>query len=295
MIARIQKELKKNYLVYIVLIPIFIHFLIFQIIPFVFALFISFFKWDYINTPIFIGLENWTRAFHDTLFLKSMTNTLLFTLYFVGPVIALGLILALIIGSKINKLAFVRGIYFLPVVTSFVVLSAIWRWMFSSGDYGIINNILDKIGIPVQPFFISETQSLQVLALLSIFKCAGTIMVYYFAALKNVPSSLYEASTVDGAGALRQFFHITLPLIKPTTMFVLILATTSSFQIFDSAYLITSGGPNNATQTMVYQIYQNAFTGFNGGYASAQSYILFIIILLISLIQRKVSSDESYI
>lgn len=295
MIARINKELKRNYLVYIVLIPIFIHFLIFQIIPFAFALLISFFKWDYINEPMFVGLENWIRAFRDELFLKSMVNTLLFTLYFVGPVILLGLFLALIIGSKTNKLTFVRGIYFLPVVTSFVVLSAIWRWLFAGGDFGIVNNILTKVGMPPQPFLISETQSLVVLALLSIFKCAGTIMVYYFAALKNIPASLYEAATVDGAGSVRQFLHVTLPLIKPTTLYVLILATTWSFQIFDSAYLITGGGPNNATQTMVYQIYLNAFTGFNGGYASAQSYILFIIILLISIIQRKLSSDESYI
>ena len=289
------KEFKRNYLVYIVLVPIFIHFFIFQVIPFIATFFISFYKWDYINTPQFVGFENWIRTLHDPVFLKSLLNTAIFTLYFVAPVILLGLILAVLINSKMNKLGFVRGLYFLPVVTSFVVLAAIWRWLFANGSYGVVNSILKALGIPEQPFFISTVQALMTLALLSIYKCSGTMMVYYYGGLKNIPSTMYEACRVDGANAFQQFIHITLPLLRPTTTYVLILATTWSFQIFDSAYLITNGGPNNATQTIVYQIYLNAFTGFNGGYASAQSYILFLIILIITLIQRKfVDRDVSY-
>ncbi len=286
------KELKRNYLVYIVLIPIIIHFFIFQVIPFAGTIIISFFKWDYINKPKFAGLENWIRAFKDPIFLKALINTGRFTLYFVIPVVVLGLVLAIIINSKANKVGFVKGMYFLPVVTSFVVLAAIWRWLFASGNYGIINSILKVLGFPEQPFFVSPKKALPTLALLSIYKCAGTMMIYYFGGIKNIPESLYEAATIDGAGSWRKFTGITLPLLRPTTVYILMLATNWSFQIFDSAYLITSGGPNNSTQTVVYQIYINAFTGFNGGYASSLSVILFVIIFVITFIQQKVLDKE---
>lgn len=295
MLQKAIREMKRNYIVYVILVPIFLHFLVFQLIPFLSSFLISFFRWDFIRPPLFVALENWKRVFRDALFLKSVGNTALFTLYFVAPVIALGLGLALIIHSRNNRVSAVRGAYFLPVVTSFVVLAAIWRWLFASGDFGIVNNILRAFGLREQPFFISPVQSLVVLALLSIFKCCGTIMVYYFAGLKNIPGTLYEAATVDGANGFQQFWGITLPLLRPTTVYVLVLAVTWSFQIFDSAYLITAGGPNNATQTMVYQIYLNAFTGFNAGYASAQSGILFFIIFMATWLIRRAEKGVDYV
>lgn len=293
MSTRIKKEWKRNHIVYLVLIPIVLHFLFFQVIPFILAFVMSFFHWNYINKPLFLGFQNWGRIVHDQVFLKSMVNTGLFSLYFVVPVIVLGLVLALLINSKLNKLKFVRSMYYLPVVTSFVVLSALWLWLFASGDYGIINNFLKLLHLSPQPFYNSETQALQVLSLLSIYKCAGTIMIYYYAALKNIPDTLYEAATIDGANERQKLMKITLPTLQPTTFYVLILAITWSFQVFDSAYLITSGGPNNSTQTIVYQIYLNAFTGAKGGYASAQSVLLFLMILTITLILKRFNKNDN--
>ena len=291
MLKKVRAEWKRNYLVYIVLIPVMVHFLIFQLIPFLANFLISLFRWDYMRPPVFIGIDNWVRAFQDKLFLESMINTGIFTLYFVLPVVAFGLVLALIIHSRKNRFSQIRGAYFLPVVTSFVVLAAIWKWLFASGDFGIINNVLRALGLPAQPFLNSSSHAMVVLALLSIFKCCGSYMIYYFAGLKNIPDSLYEAATVDGASGWRQFWHITLPMLRPTTCYILVLALTASFQVFDSAYLVTAGGPNNSTQTMVYQIYLNAFTGFNGGYAAAQSGILFFIIFLVTVLVRKIDKD----
>lgn len=286
-LLRLKDELKRNGFVYIVLIPVLIHFLVFQIIPFVFSFILTFFNYRIIGTSEFVGLKNWSQLFHDPIAWKSIWNTFLFSVYYILPTLALGLILALIINSGVKGAKVFKGIFFLPVVTSFVVIAGIWEWLFSGNESGFVNYILSFFGIKPQLFLSNESQALLVLAGLSIFKVSGQIMVYYFAGLRSIPNDIYEAAKIDGASPFRTFWSITFPLLKPIHFYVLIITTIGSFQIFDSAYLLTNGGPNFATSTIVYYLYNQGFTNLNFSYAAVLSYVLFAIILCVSLIQRK--------
>ncbi len=284
---RIKDEMRKNGIVYIVLAPVLIHFLIFQVIPFVYSFVLTFLNYRIIGTSEFVGLRNWKQLFDDPIALKSIWNTVLFSFYYIVPTMALGLILALVIKSGIRFTKIFKGIFFLPVVTSFVVVAGIWEWLFSGTEAGFINYLLSFIGVDAQLFLSDSSQALIVLAGLSIFKVSGSTMIYYFAGLQSIPKDMYEAAKIDGASPLKSFWLITFPLLKPIHFYVLIITTIGSFQIFDSAFLLTNGGPNFSTSTIVFYLYQIGFTNLNFSYAAVLSYVLFAIILIISLIQRK--------
>ncbi|WP_207643702.1 carbohydrate ABC transporter permease [Desnuesiella massiliensis] len=292
---KILRELKLNLFSYLIVSIVLIHFLIFKIIPFIGTFVLSFLDYRFIGKSKFIGLKNWSEMLSDPVFYKSLWNTLLFTIYYVLPTLVLGLILALLINYKNKNTTIFKIVYFLPVVTSFVVVAGIWKWIFTSYENGIANYFLKLFRVPPQRFLADTKVALLVLAGLSIFKVAGSVMIYYYGGLKQIPESLYEAAEIDGATGLKKFFHITLPLLKPTTLYVAIMTTIGSFQIFDSAYLLTGGGPNYSTTTIVYYIYQQAFVQSRLGYASALSFVLFIIILVISILQKKtIGGDASY-
>lgn len=278
---------------YIIVSLVFIHFLIFKGIPFIGSFVLSFVDYKFVGKSKFVGLSNWIEMFSDKIFYKSLWNTFMFTVYYVLPTIALGLLLAVLINLKNKKTTAFKIIYFLPVVTSFVVVAGIWKWIFTSYENGIANYFLGIFGIPPQGFLSDPNLALLVLAGLSIFKVAGSVMIYYYGGLKQIPESLYEAAEIDGANSFRKFFGITLPLLRPTTLYVAIMTTIGSFQVFDSAYLLTSGGPNYATNTIVYYIYQQAFVQLRLGYASAVSFVLFVIILIISIFQKKAIGGDT--
>jgi len=284
---KIKNEWRKNGLVYIVLVPILIHFLIFQIFPFIYSFVLTFLNYRIIGTSEFVGLRNWQQLFHDKIAIKSIWNTILFSFYYIAPTMAVGLLLAIIINSGIRFTKFIKGIFFLPVVTSFVVIAGIWEWLFSGTESGFINYLLSFIGVDTQLFLSDSSQALIVLAGLSIFKVSGSTMIYYFAGLQSIPKEMYEAAKIDGASPLKAFWMITFPLLKPIHFYVLIITTIGSFQIFDSAFLLTGGGPNFSTSTIVYYLYSIGFTNLNFSYAAVLSYVLFVIILIISLIQKK--------
>lgn len=287
-----KNEWNKNMIVYLFLVPIFIHFVIFQFIPIGFSMVLTVTDWSVTGGSGFVGLKHWDAFFHDELAWKAIWNTILFSVYYIVPTMALGLLLAVLVhfnlfGSKVFK-----GIFFLPVVTSFVVVSGLWAWLFSGNEYGAVNSLLALIGIEPQLFFSSSSQALPVLAGLSIFKVSGSVMVYYLAGLHSVPSSLYEAAFIDGAGSWRRFWNITFPLLRPIHFYVAILATIGSFQIFDSAFLITNGGPGYSTTTLVFYLYQEGFAALRFSYASVLAYVLFVMVLIVSLIQRKFLGKE---
>lgn len=290
---KIKREFKKNLFSYIIVSLVFIHFLIFKGIPFIGSFVLSFVDYKFVGKSKFVGLSNWIEMFSDKIFYKSLWNTFMFTVYYVLPTIALGLLLAVLINLKNKKTTAFKIIYFLPVVTSFVVVAGIWKWIFTSYENGIANYFLGIFGIPPQGFLSDPNLALLVLAGLSIFKVAGSVMIYYYGGLKQIPESLYEAAEIDGANSFRKFFGITLPLLRPTTLYVAIMTTIGSFQVFDSAYLLTSGGPNYATNTIVYYIYQQAFVQLRLGYASAVSFVLFVIILTISIFQKKAIGGDT--
>ncbi|MEH7179716.1 carbohydrate ABC transporter permease [Neobacillus vireti] len=292
---RIKDEWRKNALVYIILVPILAHFLVFQVIPFIYSFILTFLNYRIIGVSEFVGLRNWMQLFNDDIAWKSIWNTLLFSFYYIVPTMALGLILALIIKSGIRFTKLIKGIFFLPVVTSFVVVAGIWEWLFSGTKSGFINYLLSFLGVNPQLFLSDSTQALIVLAGLSIFKVSGSTMIYYFAGLQSVPKEMYEAAKIDGASPFKSFWMITFPLLKPIHFYVLIITTIGSFQIFDSAYLLTSGGPNFSTSTIVYYLYTIGFTNLNFSYAAVLSYVLFAIILVISLIQKKYFGNDQSI
>ncbi|MGE7216627.1 carbohydrate ABC transporter permease [Priestia koreensis] len=291
-----QSKWKKHWgqygIVYIFLVPILIHFMIFQIFPILFSFYITFMDWPIIGEAEFVGLKNWLNFFSDELAWKAIGNTLLFSLYYIVPTMALGLFLALLINSGKKGTGFFKGVFFLPVVTSFVVISGIWSWLFNGTDSGMVNSFLHLVGIPPQLFFSSSKQALIVLAGLSVFKVCGSTMIYYYAGLQSIPAELYEAGRIDGASSWNLFWKITFPLLLPVHFYVAIITTIGSFQIFDSAFLLTSGGPDYSTTTIVYYLYQEGFTSLRLGYASVLAYILFFIIFIISLIQRKFVGKE---
>lgn len=284
---RIVREFKRNKIVYIVLVPVMAHFLIFQIIPFVISFFLTFFDYKIVGPSKFVGLKHWIYFFKDPIALRSLWNTVLFSAFYILPTLALGLILALIINSNIKGAKYLKLVFFLPVVTSFVIIAGVWAWIFTGTEVGIVNYVLSFFGISPQLFLSSSKQALPVLAGLSVFKVCGNTMIYYYAGLKSIDKQVYEAAKIDGASPFRTFWSITFPILKPIHFYVLITTTIGSFQIFDSAYLLTSGGPNLSTTTLVYYLYQQGFTNLNLSYAAVISYILFAIILLISLIQRR--------
>ncbi|MEK4229387.1 carbohydrate ABC transporter permease [Solibacillus sp. FSL H8-0538] len=288
-----KREFNKNFLVYVVLIPVLIHFIVFQVYPFVLSFYLTFMDWKIIGDPEFVGLKHWKYFFEDKVAWKAIWNTVKFSIYYIVPTMALGLILALIINSGIKFAVFFKGLFFLPVVTSFVIIAGIWGWVFRGTEDGLINYLIGFVGINPQLFLSSSSQALLVLAGLSIFKVAGSTMIYYYAGLQSVDKQLYEAARIDGASSWKIFWKVTFPLLKPIHFYVAITTTIGSFQIFDSAYLLTAGGPNYATTTIVYYLYYTGFTGLNLSYAAVLSYILFFIILAISLVQRKYIGQES--
>ena len=290
---RIMKEMKRNKLVYIFLIPTLIHFIIFQVFPFAFSFYLTFMDWRVIGESEFVGLKNWARFLEDELAWKAIWNTVLFSLYYIVPTMALGLILALIINSGIKFSKFFKGVFFLPVVTSFVIVAGLWGWLFKGTETGMVNYFLGLLGFDTQLFLSDASQALIVLAGLSVFKVAGSTMIYYYAGLQSIPKELYEAARIDGASKSKIFWKITFPLLLPIHFYVAIMTTIGSFQIFDSTFLLTAGGPNYSTTTIVYYLYQEGFAGLNFSYAAVLSYVLFFIILIISLIQRKYLGKES--
>lgn len=290
---RIIKEWNRNTIVYIFLIPILIHFLIFQVYPFALSFYLTFMDWKIVGDPEFVGLKHWKTLLTDKLAWKSIWNTILFSIYYIVPTMALGLTLALIINSGVKGAQFFKGIFFLPVVTSFVIIAGIWGWLFNGTDMGLVNYFLSFIGIEPQLFLANSKQALAVLAGLSIFKVAGSTMIYYYAGLQSIDKQIYEAARIDGASTTRIFWTITFPLLKPIHFYVAIMTTIGSFQIFDSAYLLTGGGPNFSTTTIVYYLYEQGFTNLNLSYAAVLSYVLFAIILAISLIQRRFLGKDS--
>jgi multiple sugar transport system permease protein len=290
--VKIKKEWDKNKLVYLVLIPVLIHFAIFQGLPIIGSFLLSFMNWPIIGEPKFVGLANWKAVMHDELAWKSLLNTTLFTLYYVVPTMTLGLLLASLLQLDLRGGKFFKGIFFLPVVTSFVVIAGIWSWLFNGNEYGVVNYVLSWFGVESINFFSSKELALLTLAFLSVFKVAGSTMIYYLAGLKAIPRQLYESAAIDGATGWRSFWLITFPLLKPTHFYVAVFTTIGSFQVFDSAYLLTGGGPDYSTTTIVYYMYTVAFTSLRLGYASVLAYILFMMILVISLIQRKLFGKE---
>lgn len=267
------------------LLPNLVGFAIFTFFPVIAALVISMTDWDLLQAPKWVGLENYRTLFTDPLFGQVLKNTALYVLGTVPLQMLLALLVALALNQRIPGQLFFRTAYFMPVVASTVAVALVWRWIFNY-DFGLLNSFLYMIGIQDPPNWLGSTRwALISIIIMSVWQQVGYSMVLFLAGLQGVPQQLYEAAEIDGAGSWGRFFFITLPLLSPTTFFILIIGIINSFQVFDQALIMTQGGPANATNTIVYHIYRNAFQFFKMGYASAMAWVLFAIIFVVTLLQ----------
>jgi multiple sugar transport system permease protein len=264
--------------------PAIILIIIFNLYPIWSGLWLSFFEWDGVRDKVFIGLDNYAALFRDKGFYTSLINTVYFTVGTVPVMVFLSIVFAVLLNMKIKGAAIFRGIYFLPTITSMVAIAVIWRWIYNA-DSGILNMMLYQLGLPTPGWLTSTKYAMPAIIIMSIWKSIGSNIVIMLAGLQSIPGTLYEAAEIDGANAFHKFWRITLPMLSPTTFFVTVISIIGSFQVFEQALVLTSGGPGNATLVMVYYIYRQAFENFNLGYASALAYVLFISILIVTIIQ----------
>jgi ABC-type sugar transport system permease subunit len=257
--------------------------LVFLFIPMVFSLWWSFTDYNGLKTPNFIGLKNYIWLFtKDRAFLASLGNTSLFVLIGMGIGPTLGLLTAIMLNQKVRFQSLFRAAYFMPVMTSMVVVSTIWIMLYNRN--GIINNIITGLGGSPVSFLSNPHWALVSVALASIWQGFGFETVVFLAALQSIPKELYEAATIDGAGAGQRFFNITIPSLRPVILFVYIYGIIGSYQVFDQIYVMTSGGPADHTRSMVYHLFMK-FRDLQLGEASAVAYILFAILVVFSFIQ----------
>ena len=281
-----MRFLKRNSgLLYI--LPSFILILLFSIIPLFMTLYFSFTKYNVINAPEWIGFKNYTALFQDSFFKASVKNTIVYTLLVVPLQTLLSLFLADIIAKQFRNRfgTFIRMVLFIPVISSMILVGMVWKFLLST-DNGIVNMILTLLRLPRINWLGTQNTAMISICMTSIWKNVGYFLVIYYAGIMEIPLSYYESAKVDGASRWQEFFYITLPSIKPITYLVVTLGTIWSFQVFDLVYSMTGGGPGRSTLTLVLIIYQYAFKQYKMGYACAVSFVLFLLVLLVSAMQK---------
>ncbi|WP_338655143.1 sugar ABC transporter permease [Sporosarcina sp. FSL K6-1540] len=280
-------QMKKNYSAYLFLLPKLILFTLFVAIPVIWAFILSFQSYKVFGSE-FVGLDNYIQVFSSEAFRIALKNTLLFTVV----TVPFGVISALVISTLIFALgrfsqSVFRSAFYLPTVTSMVIIAMVWRWMYNY-DFGLFNYILGWFGVEQINWLGQSNSALWALIIMQCLIPFGIGIIMYLASMGSISQSLYEAARMDGASSVKQWFHITVPLLKPTTLYLTLLSTIGSFQVFTQIIMMTGGGPGSATETLVHLIYKTGFRDFEFGLAAAQSVVLFVIILIFSIIQFRV-------
>lgn len=260
---------------------------VFIIIPIIYSLYMSLHDWNIMyNIKDFIGFDNYKEVFQDERFFNALKNTLIYTVSYVPILVILSLALAAFINEKFIASGFYKTVLFIPAITSMAIIAIIFRFLLD-GDIGYVSLALRKLGFSVPDFLRDPETAMRSVVLTSVWRWVGFYMVIFLSGFNSIPDSLYEAAEIDGAGKLRQFFSISLPLLMPTISFTLITNLINSFQVFDPVYVMTKGGPMFSTEVLVYYVYYMGFNVFDMGYASSMAFILFLIILVFTLIQLK--------
>ncbi len=277
---------KKFGIVVLFLAPSLTALLMFSLGPMIGTSWVSLHEWNLIRPAEFIGFDNYRELWGDEKFHRALRNTLYYLAGYLPLVTVGGLALALLLNRRVRGVAFFRALYFLPVVTSWVVVSLLWKWLLNPND-GLINVMLGWVGIDGPGWWTSPTWAMPSVILASAWKDLGFVMVILLAGLQSIPETLYEAARIDGAGAWRCLRSVTLPLLTPSLFFVLVISMINGFQVFDQVWVMTGGGPAGSSTVVVEQIVKNTFSYGRAGYASAQSMALFAIILVVTAIQLR--------
>ncbi|WP_084571273.1 carbohydrate ABC transporter permease [Deinococcus misasensis] len=266
-------------------LPAFIGFVLFYLYPAIRGLWISFTDWNMLREPTFVGFENYLQVFQDEKFWNALWITFKYVLLNIPIQTLLGILLAVAM-DRVVKSTVIRGLMILPYLLSNVLVALVFLWLLDP-SLGIVNAGLQALGLPKQDFFVSTDQALPTVAFVNIWRHAGFTALLFYAGLQSIPRSVYEAAKIDGASENQTFWRITLPLLRPVTVFVAVTSIIGSFQIFDTVAVATNGGPADATKVLVYYIYENGFAFFKMGYATAMSMVLFAILIIFTLLQLK--------
>lgn len=288
MTSKQKRALRNNLIGYSFIIPNFIGYCIFIFIPVCFSFVLSVMKWDGSDAAMqFVGLQNFVKLFNNSTFIISLKNTLWYAAFTVPLTMVAALLIAVLLNSKIKGVIIYRTLFFFPYVASLVAVGAVWNMLFQP-EFGPINEFLKWIGIMNPPRWCASVDwAMWVIIIVSVWKYTGYYMVVYLAALQGISEDLYEAAGIDGATGWKKLWYITIPMLTPTTFFVIIMMTIQCFKVFDLIYVMTGGGPGRATNVLVNYIYNSAFIDFKFGDASAGAMVLFAIVLVITIIQLK--------
>jgi alpha-1,4-digalacturonate transport system permease protein len=280
---------KKKIAPYLFVLPNLIIFSIFIVFPAIFGFYVSFTEWDVLTSPEFIGLGNFVKLFQSAEFWAILSRTLIYVFSVVPITFALSMVLAIILDRDIKAKGFFRAIFYLPTMLSFIVIGVSWRWILGN-NFGILNYLLDLAGLTPVNWLTNGTTATIMVIFASVWARVGYFMVMFIAGLQGIPGVYYEAAEIDGASKWQQFRHITFPLLKPTSLVVVVLSTIQAFKMFGLIKVMTTGGPGDRTTYLVQEIYQQAFQVGDMGYASAMSVMLFIILGLLTIVQFKISN-----
>jgi multiple sugar transport system permease protein len=267
---------------YVFMLPVILGLIFFSLGPVVASLILSFTEYDLLTDPKWIGLQNFVELFQDELFWKSLRVSAIYSIVSVPLGLVVALALALLLNRKMRGVMVFRGIFYLPTVISGVAVAMLWRWLFNA-EFGIINVLLRGIGIRGPAWLSDENWALSALIFTSLWAVGGTMLIF-LAGLQSIPQELYEAAEIDGAGRWSQLRYITLPLISNVTFFNLVLGVIGALQVFTDAFVMTNGGPNNSTLFISVYLYRHAFQYLNFGYAAAVAWVLFLIVLGLTLL-----------
>jgi multiple sugar transport system permease protein len=278
---------------FLFILPNVLGFLLFNLGPMVASFGMIFTDWTVIRPPDFVGLENFQKLVRDDLFLTALLNTFYYVAGYIPLVTILAFLLSNLLDRKLRGIAIYRTVFFMPSVCMFVSIAILWQWLYSPTS-GLINYFLSLFGIQ-GPGWLSETRwAMPAIIVMGVWRHVGYYSLIFLAGLQGIPQEYYEAAEIDGAGMWAKMRNVTIPLIFPTTFFVLVIAFIEAFQLFGEPYIMTGGGPGYATTTLVFLIYRNAFEGFKMGYASLQAWVLFAVIFLVTLIQYRLGQERGY-
>jgi len=272
--------------------PTMIVFSVFVLFPVVFSFYLSFQEWNMFGGKrVFIGLTNYAAILRSTEFWDVLKNTVVYTVGTVPLNMVLSLVIAFFLNKKLAGRKLLRTAFFTPVIMSSVAAAVIWRWVYEP-NFGLANYLLGVFHIPAVNWLNDPTAAMFALIVMGVWKSFGFNMVLFSAGLQGIPKHYYEAAEIDGAGRWRRFWNITIPLLSPTTFFVLVMTVIGSFQVFDTVYVLTSGGPLGSTKVLVFYLYEHAFKYFDMGYASAVAYLLFAIVFILTMVQTRYLRDK---
>ena len=292
--SKLSMKARRNVLGYVFVLPALLCFVVFVLVPLILSLVISFYTTDMFFTNMTpTGFDNFARVFQDLLFWRAIGNILLYTLMAVPLNVILALVFASLVNSKIRGVKLFRVLFYLPSITSTVAASIVWLWLMNPA-YGLLNNILTSIGLPAATWLTHSSTALVSVTIITVWQGVGGNMIIFVAALQNVPMELYEAAEIDGANKRQQLFHITLPSIRPISVFNLITLIIGAFRIFVQAQTLAGkdGNPDRSLLFMVMNIYNTAFERLAMGYESAMSWVFFAIVFVVSLVVLKATGRE---